>query len=549
MTMKKKMKKKPNRKLKNSYKLHRCKKYVYRMRKRAASTPEPKRQQPDPVDIYPETVSILDFDHDCQSVKFTEKATLEAIRRLGINVRDIDFRPMHTFRRPGCDESVTALLFKKYEAKRQNLINEVTEMRKKVLEEAEKRVATESPTIRVGRARVEREKKALEDVRRQRDADLKKLVIFKYREMFQRQIHQSAVNATMTRTAQIDKMKEEMLRTARERSEREIAPSPQSVPRSEPPQALIDAHRERVRRMREEEAIKRKEKAKAYAEKLQQRYDRSTQIHEEQQEQARKKIMDEEERFNRWKQSRNEFDMRRNEKFRNRVAFEEGVVSNGAKREEERKQALIGRISEYDARSRMQTDKANSAKKERLDAMKKRLTERVKKANETLERQTKERDNYRIRLDQQDEEVAERHKQQVLSQTLKLMDRQLDREERVDKVKRKAVAKQYAIDMQMRKSRDDSRVASALDQERSRLAARKSLENSRFLEKREQIVSEIGSIDCPDDPKAMRKVMGILKIDEAEMKTLIDVARNTVGEYSRPSTALCSRARTPRLRE
>ena len=520
------------------------------MRKRAASTPDPKRRQPEPLivpDVYPETVSILDFDRESPLVKFTEKATLEAIRRLGINVRDLDFRPMHTFKRPGCDDSVTALLFKKREAKRQSLIDEITEMRQQILDETKPPTKPDSPEVRVGRARVEREKKALEEVRNKRDADLKKLVVFKYRELFQRQIHQNAVAVTMSRTAQIDKMKEEMMRTARESVEREITSPVQIQQRQEPPQALIDAHKDRIRRTREEEALKRKEKARAHAEKLQQRYERSAQILEEQKENARKKILDEEERFNRWKQNRTESELKRSERFRNRVAFEEGVVSNGARKEEERKRMILGRISEGEARSKMQAEKSNNEIKERIEAMRARIAERVQRASETRDKQAKDREDYRARLDQQDEEVAQRCKQQMLSQTLKLMDRQLDREEKVDKMKRKEVARQYAMDIQMKQHQDAMRVKSALDQERHRIAAKKSLENTKFMEKRERLIQEIGSIDCPDDVNAMRRIMGILNIQEDEMKVLIDAARNTVGEYSRPSTAMASPARTPRL--
>ena len=64
------------------------------------------------------SISIENFDRSAENFTINESYTLEAMRRLGIRPFEIINKPIQSFAKSGCDESVTRYFHKKWEEQR-----------------------------------------------------------------------------------------------------------------------------------------------------------------------------------------------------------------------------------------------------------------------------------------------------------------------------------------------------------------------------------------------------------------------------------------------
>jgi hypothetical protein len=145
-------------------------------------------------------------------------------------------------------------------------------------------------------------------------------------------------------------------------------------------------------------------------------------------------------------------------------------------------------------------------------------------------------------MDKRDDDFKEKAKAHELETTLKILGKQLDRDEKIERVRRMPLAQGYAAELQLRRRHEDILAANAFGQERMRLGSQRSSENARFMEKKERLLAEIAQLKDPTDPKGLQRIREILQIPEEEMENLVGSAKSGVGAYSRPPTALTSRS-------
>jgi hypothetical protein len=182
---------------------------------------------------------------------------------------------------------------------------------------------------------------------------------------------------------------------------------------------------------------------------------------------------------------------------------------------------------------------------DRLTAMRTRIEARAQRALEGREQMARHRDELRSLMDKRDDDFQEKAKQHELETTLKYLGKQLDREEKVERVRRVPLAQGYAVELQLRRRHEDMRAAQGLTQERVRLGSQRSSEHARFMQKRERLLAEIAQLKDPTDPKGLQRIREILQLEEGEMENLVSTAKSAVGAYSRPPSALTARSAPP----
>ena len=69
-------------------------------------------------------VSLVNFQRNAPKVVFTERASLEAIKRCAFKMEDFGYRSLKDFKKPGVDQDVAKMLFTKNEERRQKMIAE-----------------------------------------------------------------------------------------------------------------------------------------------------------------------------------------------------------------------------------------------------------------------------------------------------------------------------------------------------------------------------------------------------------------------------------------
>ncbi|OHT09488.1 hypothetical protein TRFO_04580 [Tritrichomonas foetus] len=504
-------------------------------------------------------ISIENFNQGSKKVYFTEPATIEAIRRLGYTCGDLNCKSLLEFKRPGCDDSVTSLLYNKYEAKRQRIIKEITETRSQILDEEEKAAMEKlnsnsqfdqnnnktdlggtSPFVRIEKAFLEKEKENFLNIQKQREIDLRRIVVSQFRDFFQHQKNEESLQKTLYKTEQIAQLKTQIIMTARSKACQPPKESPQAVTLPPMKPMYVDVHLERVKKLREEEAKKREEIRIRNEEHIKVTHERSIELQEQKKEEHLKKINDDENRFIKWKENQEQIIQKKREKFLLRQQYEKNVFQNGIKIEEDMKNRSLAKINQSDIRSKTQTETFKSSLHSRLENIRNRVNERSIKAQEELQRQKNELEIYRKKLDDRDSEIVEKRKKQSLDTTLKYLSRSLDRDEKAENAKRLGIRKAYMAEMNMKKRYDDTATTQQLLAEKQKVINGKHLLDSKFQAQKEQLLYEFRTAKDPNDPKCKKKIAELLQISEDELEKLVQVAKSTVGEFARPQTALAS---------
>lgn len=544
--------------------------------KQVLQTPD-SNSKTDPSDITNESkhtqeeVSIENFNQTSKNVRMTERATIEAMRRLGYTDNDLSYRTIHEFKRPGCDDSVTKLLYNKYKDKRQKIINEITEMREKVLDEIEKnRVQKQknlydetgslkdkhskylrqenSPLVRIEIASIKKEKQNLQNLRTQNERDLKKIVISQFREYFQHQQYANAVQKTIEKTEQISQLKSQIIQAARAKALQPQIESPKAnlqsnlKPKNTPRSPLedVDRHIENVMKIRSEEAKKREEMRKKNEIHLKIAHEKSIEYQEKIREEKLKRINASEIRYQKWKDNQEQVNQQRIEKFKNRQQYELNVFQNGIKIEEEAKNKKLQKINDIDLRSQTQSELYKSSVKSRLDNVRTKINERSQKCQQELDKQRLKREEYRKKLDDRDLALEAKLKKQTLDTTLKYLSRKIDREEKIENAKRMTIRKAYMHETMNRKRSEDTRVASQLQIEKQRIMSQIASTDFNYRNRRDEILAEFKKMANPNDPSSKKKIAKLLNISVDEIDDLISFAKSSLGNFSSPKSAMQS---------
>lgn len=515
-----------------------------------------------------EEISIENFDQLAKHVRITERATIEAMNRLGYTNEDLSYRSINEFKRPGCDESVTKLLFTKYKNKRQKIILEITEMREKVLDERDqKKTQTSlnspknrvrlqyqeqgnSPLVRIEMASIQKEKQNLRNLKIQKEKDLKKIVISQFRDYFHHQQNEEAMKKTIEKTEQIAQLKSEIIKTARAKASQpqRIEPSQenhQNIPFSKTVSQStlpnVDRHFENYMRIRNEEAKKREEMRKKNEIHIKIAHDRSIEQQEKLREEKLKKINSSEIRYQKWKDNQEQINQQRIEKFKNRQQYELTVCQNGIKIEEETKNKKLQRINEVDFRSKNQTELYKSTVKSRLENIRNKMNERSQKCQQQLDKQRIELEEYRKKLEERDLAIEAKLKKQNLDTTLKYLSRKIDRDDKIENAKRMKIRKDYLNETINRQQNEDSRITSQLQIEKQKIMNEISSTDLIFRDRRDEILAEFKRMDNPDSPICKKRIAQLLNVSVNDVNDLIMFAKSSLGDYSRPKTALQSR--------
>lgn len=518
-----------------------------------------------------EDVSIENFDQLAKNVRITERATIEAMNRLGYTNEDLSFRSIHEFKRPGCDDSVTKLLYTKYKNKRQKIIIEITEMREKVLDEKDQAKQTiseknspknrarsryqeqgNSPLVRIEMASIQKEKQNLRNLKIQKEKDLKKIVISQFRDYFQHQQHEEAMKKTIEKSEQIAQMKSEVIKTARakasqpraeppqnnQQSSQQNSPLPKTISQSSLPN--VERHLENYMRIRNEEAKKREEMRKKNEIHIKIAHERSIEQQEKIREDKLKKISTSEIRYQKWKDNQEQINQQRIEKFKTRQKYELSVCQNGIKIEEEMKNKKLQKINEVDFRSKNQTELYKSCVKSRLDNIRIKMNERSQKCQQQLDKQRIELEEYRKKLDERDLAIEAKLKKQNLDTTLKYLSRKIDRDDRIENAKRMKIRKDYLNESLNKKQNEDTRIASQLQIEKQKIMNEISSTDLIFRDRRDEILAEFKRMDNPDSPNCKKRIAKLLNVSVDDVNDLILFAKSSLGNYARPQTALQS---------
>lgn len=506
-----------------------------------------------------ELISIENFNQQSKKVHFTEKVTVESMNRLGYREEDVFYRPLIDFKRPGCDDSVTSLLFNKYENKRQRIIKEITEMREQVLDEIEnkKRQKVErllqlrdaasqngerskyiiddmenSPFVRIELKSLNKEKQNLRNVQQQREKELKKIVMMQFIDYFQHKYHENAMLKTIERTQQIAQHKLEVLQNAHTKANQPPEDSPQLDPlrmaKREIPPLYVDKHAERLEKRKLEECKKREELKKQYELHLKTAHDRATELQEKTREDKLKKIAEDENRFKKWKEAQDQILQQQREKYNNRNQHDKNIFQNGRKREEEYKQKTLQKINESNRRAQSQAEINSNTLKNRLDSIRSRISDRSQKIQDKLTKQRQERDLYRKKLDERDQEVEAKMKKQNLDLTLKYLSRKIDRDDKAENARRIMIRQAYLTEVSQKQRHEDSRMAQQLSVEKQKVINEKSLADTHYQTRKNQLINELREMSNPDDPATRAKIAKLLNISTEEMENLIEKAKSTV---------------------
>lgn len=524
-------------------------------------------------------VSLENFEEDSKVVTFTEPESVEAIKRLGFSFSDFYYRSPLDFKRPGCDPSVTQLLYSKSEARRQEIIKEARAMREKVVEEFEKRRASlelkklanqdlensqdmqsmglnsgienikargvemdfNSSIVRTRLKEVENEKKQLDEITRNRILDLKKLVVSQLRELFVIQKKKDAVERTNARMEKACKMKSEMILEAQKRANTlPSLGSPQLDPfnlqgsKNKNNQNSIDPHKAEIMERHIANALKRRKeeeearllKNKLLNEKRQDAYKRSIEITQQQKEKHLQKTVEEEEKFKKWQTTTHQnYLSSLQKKAEDRANHNRSVIANSIRIESDRIQREMNKIESSEKRSLSACQTYETELQQKLTAIRKRVDDRYQKCQDEQERNREKRELYRKKLDDDDCALKKRIDDMSKEITLKYVSRSFDRDVRVNKVHNKQAARDHMIDVKYKEMQEAQIRSNELREEKLKFNAQKDNENRKFMSLKESVMNEFHRMDGPSDNLGLKRIQIILGIDDKEMQELINLAQ------------------------
>lgn len=481
-------------------------------------------------------ISLENFNQNSEDVTITEPESIEALKRIGYNIQDLNFKPIQKFKRPGCDETVTQLLFKKNQQKRENLIKQALEIRNQILEE-KKEPPQETAIIRRTKQQLQQEKESVTQLQNDQNNSLRKLVLMQLRQLFITAQHQSAVDKTQSRIQAIEE--EQRIKITKLRA-RPASPSrsPQLIdlPPQSPKLPYIDRSAERIAKMRKEEAEKRQERIAKMDSKLQYVAQRSERLLQQQTEARERKISMEQDRFTKWEQSRAEALNNMIARCKSRTLHAQSVLQARANNDEERKQQILQKI--YQSEQRIKSSQENRAQEfqKKIEALKAKTESRLQHARETREKQQQEADETKANYEKFDDELRQKLLEKQKAESLKLMEKQLDREAKAERAIRSHRARAYMMEKKFVQEKGDPKELESLGREKNKIDLERQIYVRKYATTREALMNELSRMNSPDDKKSLEQIKKILGMNDDEMEKLINDAKAGL-EPPRPSTA------------
>ena len=515
------------------------------MKKRAALKAKQREQaeaaQPveDPVPPKPEFIGIENFDRKSRNVRFTEAATLEALKRLGYVQSEFNFKARRDFAKHTDDEKVIDLIAARFERKRNEMIEKVVQMRKRVLEEKEKEKPM-PPILRREKMRIENEKLWITQIEKETQATLKKLALAKFRTIAKREMDAAKSARTIQRFKEIDEAHGKTMRIAKERSSMPM--QSRKPPETERPIDYIDealaAHLKRAEEHLESVRSKWKATAAARQRQIANARERSTKLDEEKQAKLAKSREAEEERFATWTEKHIKHMQQIADDARTRSCTD--ALEKRAEREKEAKEKALKELTEREQRHTTQIETCERTLRQKLADRAKQIKERAATARTNKEAiDAKTLEQRRKQLEDDANAYLERQTRLQRKEALHQMNRKCELDERVENAKHILASAHYLAEMKAKELQEDMSAAEGIAKEGAALATQKTGAKLRFKHAKKRLNRELNAMESLNDTEHVQRIQAILNLSDDDMSKLLALAREPTGVVrpQRPNNA------------
>ncbi|EAY07649.1 hypothetical protein TVAG_430130 [Trichomonas vaginalis G3] len=459
-----------------------------------------------------------------QECNINEPASLEAMRRLGISLNELNARNPQTFAKAGCDDTVTQFFYKKFEENRKSLIDQIKQKRQEVLnEKSDNRVV--SADVRRDKIFIEKDKMLIQQQEQKTNNILKHMFMKRLREIHSQTLVEQMMQKTLSRTAEIARQQAEKIRTAQIRAmnfefkSREKVFTPPEYRPSEPDPAEL-----RRNQIRQEIAKQRHDQWVEKERQIQSARQRSQQLLDEKINTMKQSIEKSENRFQNWqKQAQTARLSRVPPQIRSYVEINETLKS----REEDRRNALLETINRKENQFRENRAKIAEGVQTKYREIAKNEQEklnRVKISRDAIEAENQQK---REKFLQESEQKDMRAEQARSKDMLAVAKQIVDRDEKITQARRRKLAQDYEFQRSKMLSEEDQKARLETQREMARVNQMRTGAQIRVQQRMERLKIELARLRTLDDKKTLRNIRTILEVEENEMQEMISAVHQT----------------------
>ena len=427
-------------------------------------------------------ISIETFDRSAEEFTINEAASLEAMRRLGIRPFEIVNKTQKSFAKAGCDESVTKYFYKKWEEKRNQLIDQIIEKRNEVLnEKGEPR--KESAEVRREFIMIDFDKKRLQQVEKKGEDVLRHMFTKHLREIQRQKMAEQAYNRSIQRANEIQRQQTERLQTARIAASnfvfkaKEVKREPVTI--KGPTQQEVEMRRQQIR---DELAKQRREQWIEKEKQIQSARLRSQEIYEQKVNSAKQTILRDDQRFSAWKTKTQQ---NLANKTLPKIRTYEEVSKILKQREDERRSQILNQIQSREMRFDGNRNRINEEIKEKYRNISKQEQEKLERAVQARVQLEKEAQIKRDQFKKESEEMQKNAEQARSRDMLKVAEKILERDDKLAQAQRRKLAIEYEQYRSKLLTEEDLKKAREAQQERQRVTSMKTGAQLRLMQRRE----------------------------------------------------------------
>lgn len=468
-------------------------------------------------------ISIVNCDRNSRDLHFSEPATLEALKRCGINSNELNFRPKSSFKKPGADQNVTKLLFEKNEEKRKKLFQQVEDKRTEIVKQEQQSEPVVSRSVA--------NDSEIDEARTEKIHFLKKFLLKQLRDLFFEKFHLNAWEKTNAKMEELhhQKLERDKLLFARRGSAPNLQ-NPAFLPMLQPPpeekkrefHSPYSSHIEGLSQRINEQA-----------QKVQQR---SKNIFEEKQNKTQKRIDHQNEldlQFTQKKDEQYKQILQRGNQLQEKSLT---VQSQKQEREESLRVQRIQKIQKMNEVSRMAQENFQKSIEDDLNKRKALYEDRVSKVNRVHQEEYQRRERTKEKILSKLDESSKRVQQEKNDAMLSKMEESLTLEEKCNEVRRRKAGTEYIT--QERNSHLLSRDLKSREMKQS-LEKEKELQKfeleQKYAKDKEEILAAIRQLKGFDDQKTLNVIQKIIGISKNEMTEIVQTAQDPQPKISKKS--------------
>lgn len=463
-------------------------------------------------------ISIEDFNMNNPQCNINEPVSLEAMKRLGITLNELNARGMQEFVKAGCDDTVTQFFYNKYEENRRKLIEQIKEKRKEVLQEntGEKVVSAE---VRRTLMRIEKDKNQIQLQEQKVNNTLKHMFMKRLREIHAQTLAELAMQKTLTRTAEISRQHAEILRTAQIRAmnftfkSRAQPYEPPEYKPAEPDAAEIRRNqiRQEIQKQRHDQWIE-KEK------QIQSARERSKQLLDDKINLMKLNLAKNDERFQNWQRQAQTARLNRQPpQIRSYLEIAETLKS----REEDRRNTILESIRNKENQFNANRERINQDIRNKYQEIARNEQEKLNRVRSSRDAMEQENQKLREKYLQESNEAQARAEQLRSRDMLAVAQSIVDRDEKIAQARRRRLAHDYELERSKRLAQEDENTKRETDREYARVNAMKTGAQLRVQQRLERLKIELARLKSLEDQQTLSNIRNILEVEEHEMQEMI----------------------------